>query len=877
MADKKLTGIGSLGAAPDSSDLFHVVDVSDTTQDPAGSSKKVTYSNFKSGITKTDVGLSNVEDLLNNTTTTDPAATDDSGSGYAVGSRWRNTTNDTEFVCLDDTATAAVWKETTSTGVTNLGYTASDTDGTVTSDTGTDATLPLATPTGGSNEAGLLSPGDKDKLDNTSGTNTGDQTITLTGDVAGSGTGSFAATIADDAVTNAKQANMSEGTVKARTSAGAGDPEDVDIDTTFKTSLNLTKGDVGLSNVDNVQQQPLDSDLTSIAGLTPTDNDIIQRKSGSWTNRTVAEYKADLSLGTMADENIASLNSVTMASAANISFSGGGEPTGLPSTPSGATAAISKAFFDSQSIKGAITKANVIVATTGSNITLSGEQTIDGVLTSASRVLVKDQTNATENGIYVSDSGAWARSEDLDNSPSAEIFNGVWTYVASGTANTGLSFRITSTGTGTDGLHQIGTDNINWQEQAIDVVGGDGITKTGQTLSVDYNTTNLKITANQIDTIQSISSSASPSFTGISLTNDLAVSDGGTGASNQTDARSNLGLTIGTDVQAFDTELNQIAGITFSKGDLISHTGSAIADLPVGTNNQFLMANSSESTGLQWVDGGLQTAYEETFNNSTDWTGPSGGFYTLTVNISSATHGKGVNIQDIEVWEDKGSNVFEKIGVDQADFNDSTGAVTVVARAAESPDGRFGGKIFVQGIDVGAGDGYATVQEDGSALNQRSIINFGNGLTASDDAGNSRTNVSLDIASGQALGTATTLTADGTYQGTNHRIAMPSAGTYLISYQVIFNWTPGSGSDGINVRLRNTTQAATLSGSINFTHANNGTFNRQPSISGTVVATGLAASDVIEIECAATSGATTFNTLQQANAETFINYVKLSD
>lgn len=41
-------------------------------------------------------------------------------------------------------------------------------------------------------------------LSNTSGTNTGDQTITLTGDVTGSGTGSFAATIANASVTETK-------------------------------------------------------------------------------------------------------------------------------------------------------------------------------------------------------------------------------------------------------------------------------------------------------------------------------------------------------------------------------------------------------------------------------------------------------------------------------------------------------------------------------------------------------------------------------------------------------------------------------------------------------------------------------------------------
>lgn len=40
--------------------------------------------------------------------------------------------------------------------------------------------------------------------------------------------------------------------------------------------------------------QPLDADLTAIAALTPTDNDIIQRKSGAWTNRSVTQYWNDI-------------------------------------------------------------------------------------------------------------------------------------------------------------------------------------------------------------------------------------------------------------------------------------------------------------------------------------------------------------------------------------------------------------------------------------------------------------------------------------------------------------------------------------------------------------------------------------------------------
>ena len=62
---------------------------------------------------------------------------------------------------------------------------------------------------------------------NLTGTNSGDQTITLTGDVTGSGTAGFAATIANDAVTNAKLANVATATIKGRVTAAAGDPEDL--------------------------------------------------------------------------------------------------------------------------------------------------------------------------------------------------------------------------------------------------------------------------------------------------------------------------------------------------------------------------------------------------------------------------------------------------------------------------------------------------------------------------------------------------------------------------------------------------------------------------------------------------------------------------
>jgi len=90
---------------------------------------------------------------------------------------------------------------------------------------------------------------------NLSGTNTGDQTITLTSDVTGSGTGSFATTIATGAVSLAKMANVASSTIFYRTTSGAGAPE-VQTLATLKTDLGLSGTNSG------------DQDLTALVPYT---------------------------------------------------------------------------------------------------------------------------------------------------------------------------------------------------------------------------------------------------------------------------------------------------------------------------------------------------------------------------------------------------------------------------------------------------------------------------------------------------------------------------------------------------------------------------------------------------------------------------------
>ena len=77
-----------------------------------------------------------------------------------------------------------------------------------------------------------------------SGTNTGDQTITLTGDVTGSGTGSFAATIASNVVTNAKLAQMAAHTFKGNNTGSTANASDLTA-TQLTAELNAVVGDSG--------------------------------------------------------------------------------------------------------------------------------------------------------------------------------------------------------------------------------------------------------------------------------------------------------------------------------------------------------------------------------------------------------------------------------------------------------------------------------------------------------------------------------------------------------------------------------------------------------------------------------------------------------
>ena len=136
--------------------------------------------------------------------------------------------------------------------------------------------------------------------------------------------------------------------------------------------------------------------------------------------------------------------------------------TGL-ATPTADTDAATKAYVDASS-QGLDVKDSVKAASTA-NLTLSGTQTVDGIgMLADDRILVKDQTTQSQNGIYVVAAGAWSRSSDF--------------------------------AVGADkGSAVVGTNNLPFSQfsGAGQITAGNGLAKTGNTLSVNVDGSSLEI------------------------------------------------------------------------------------------------------------------------------------------------------------------------------------------------------------------------------------------------------------------------------------------------------------------------------------------------------------------------------------------------
>jgi len=246
-------------------------------------------------------------------------------------------------------------------------------------------------------------------------------------------------------------------------------------------------------------------------------------------------------------------------------------------TPTSDAHFATKGYVDSTS-EGLDVKQSCKVATTA-NITLSGTQTIDGVAVSADeRVLVKNQSTASENGIYLCKASSWVRSDDLATGANAA---GAFTFVEQG-SNADIGF-VCTTDTAT-----VGTNNLSFStfSSSGNVTAGNGLDKSGNELSVD-------LKANGGLVIES--TEVAVDLAASSITGTLAVGDGGTGSTSASAARTALGLAIGTNVQAYDADLDNLSGCQ-------SGASAALA-LLTSTEVGILDGATLNTTELNYVDG----------------------------------------------------------------------------------------------------------------------------------------------------------------------------------------------------------------------------------------------------------------------------------
>jgi phage-related tail fiber protein len=196
-------------------------------------------------------------------------------------------------------------------------------------------------------------------------------------------------------------------------------------------------------------------------------------------------------------------------------------------TPTSENDAANKAYVDGARA-GLDVKGSVRAATTA-NIALSGEQTVDGVgVVAGDRVLVKNQTTGSENGIYVVASGSWGRASDADTSD--KVTSGMFTFVESGSTNGDTGWVLA-----TDGSIAVGTTSLTFSKFTSqgEILAGDGMTKSGNTLNAIGTADRVSVSADAIDIASTYAGQSSITTlgtvtTGVWSATTIGVAKGGT-------------------------------------------------------------------------------------------------------------------------------------------------------------------------------------------------------------------------------------------------------------------------------------------------------------------------------------------------------------
>ena len=233
-------------------------------------------------------------------------------------------------------------------------------------------------------------------------------------------------------------------------------------------------------------------------------------------------------------------------------------------------------------------------ASSNARLVVDGTDAVTG-----NRVLVKNQVNAVHNGIYDvttqgSASAPWrlTRSTDMNGSAISQATQGEVVGVLLGTVNYYQQFGISSTGTGTNGVHLLGSDSLTFVQISgiASFNAGDGLTVYGNTLNVSSAASSrILVTENAVDLApitQSDNNAAAVNTFVSNITRDGYGRVLGVTTNDVT-------LTLGT-----HTTGDYVAGVTAGTGVTVTNSGGEMSTPTVAIGQDVASSATPTFAGL---------------------------------------------------------------------------------------------------------------------------------------------------------------------------------------------------------------------------------------------------------------------------------------